>query len=97
MRPRSRTLTAIIAVIVLVTTLGGVAAAVQVGGGTLGSFEVDGNFAVDTAGNHDWTNTTKTVVTDDMADSGFTEGSKELKPSGCTGVHKAQFSVSTGQ
>src|SRR5438309_7715612 len=59
--------------------------AVTVGGGTIGGFEADGNQVVDTAGNIDWASTTKPPrvdVVDDTLDSGFTEGSKELKPSG---------------
>jgi uncharacterized repeat protein (TIGR01451 family) len=72
---------AIFATIALVAGLGGVAAAVTVGGGTLGNFEIEGNFAVDTAGHLDWTTATKVLVPDDTFDSGFTTGSKELKPS----------------
>ena len=59
--------------------------AVTVTGGTIGGFEADGNQVVDTAGNIDWASTTKPPrvdVVDDTLDSGFTEGSKELKPSG---------------
>jgi len=77
----SRLIVAACALAVIVVNLGGIAAAVQVGSGTLGGFEIDGNFAVDSSGHNDWANITPTFVRDDTADSGFTQGSKELKPS----------------
>jgi len=81
-RRSSRVALAISVVVIFVASLGGIATAVQVGGGTIGGFEVDGNFAVNGgAGSLDWTNVSPVIVNDDTADSGFTEGSKELKPS----------------
>lgn len=66
------------------------AGAVTVGGGILGGFEQDGNQdfpeAPPTAGTLDWQSLAAAgpppvVVPDDTFDSGFTGGSKELKPS----------------
>src|SRR5438477_6132177 len=72
----------LVAVLLVLGGFGGVAIAVTVGSGTLGTFEDDGNFAVDTPGQLDWANVSPIVqATDDTADSGFTQGSKELKPS----------------
>jgi prealbumin domain-containing protein len=68
------------AVFLIAGLVGGVAFAVSVGSGTLGGFEVEGNFVVDTGNNKDWANTPHVTSTDDTADSGFTQGSKELKP-----------------
>src|SRR5687768_8225245 len=69
--------------VVVVAGLGGVAAAVTVGGGTSLGFEIEGDIVDDPSGGPtDWDETTPIMVDDDTFDSGFTEGSKELKPSG---------------
>src|ERR1051325_2205500 len=60
------------------------AAGVVVSPGTLGGFEQDGNFVVNTAGNLDWTNVTPTKVVDDTLDSGFQGSSKEEQPANWT-------------
>jgi uncharacterized repeat protein (TIGR01451 family) len=57
----------------------GTAQAVMVATGVLGGFENDGNLVASTA--NDWSNVTPINTPDDTADSGFTAGSKELKPS----------------
>jgi uncharacterized repeat protein (TIGR01451 family) len=77
----NKTAAIVTAVLLILGGFGGAAIAVTVGSGTLGNFEQDGNFAVDSAGHLDWANVTPTIVTDDTADSGFTQGSKELDPS----------------
>ncbi|MBA3653998.1 MAG: hypothetical protein H0W70_07365, partial [Actinobacteria bacterium] len=58
--------------------------AVTVSPGTAGGFEADGNVAVDTAGNRDWSNVAVTKVIDDSLDSGFQGSSKEEEPTNWT-------------
>lgn len=83
------------ALLALITLVGSTALAVVPAGsaplapGIIGGFEQDGNQAVNGGtGALDWANQalapagTFTVIADDTADSGFTEGSKELKPTG---------------
>ncbi len=78
---RNKAAAILTAVLLVLGGLGGVAIAVTVGGGTLGNFENDGNFAVDHGGQLDWANVSSSKTVDDTADSGFTQGSKELDPS----------------
>src|ERR687896_501443 len=78
----SKRAVAIVTAILVVGGLGGVATAVMVGGGTGLGFEIEGDFVDNPSGGpKDWTTVTPIMVNDDTADSGFTEGSKELKPS----------------
>lgn len=82
---RRRLRRAVAATLATILSLSGVvalpAAAVVVGPGTLGGFEQDGNFVVDTPGNLDWANQPNAVVvTDDTLDSGFRGSSKEEEP-----------------
>lgn len=77
----NRTAAIVTAVLLVLGGFGGAAIAVTVGAGTLGNFEQDGNFAVNTPGHLDWANVSPTITNDDTADSGFTQGSKELQPS----------------
>ena len=71
----SKRTVAVATAVFLVATLGGVAAAVTVGGGDGLGFEIEGNFVDDPSGGpKDWTTVTPVIVTDDLADSGFTVG-----------------------
>jgi hypothetical protein len=95
-RPAGRALFALVTLVAsFVLTTTAPSSAITVSSGVIGGFQVEGNEIVDDdplitpllEGTLDWANQTLasaggtlTVITDDTLDSGFTEGSKELKP-----------------